>query len=93
MSLQTTNTHTVNQNLQNEAQAIFCELGLDLPTAMNIFYKQVITHRGFPFEIKLDEHIPNQETLEAFAEGERLLQDPNTKRFNSVEALFQELSN
>lgn len=36
-------------------------------------------------------HIPNETTLQAFAEGECMLQDSATKRFKSVEALFDDL--
>lgn len=36
-------------------------------------------------------YIPNETTLQAFAEGERMLQDSATKRFASVKALFDDL--
>lgn len=35
--------------------------------------------------------VPNDETLEAIKEADRMLNNPNTKKFNSVEELFEEL--
>lgn len=34
---------------------------------------------------------PNSETIEAMEEAERLLNDPNTKKYSSVEELFKDL--
>ena len=34
---------------------------------------------------------PNQETLDAIEESERMLNDPNTKKFHSLEELFEDL--
>lgn len=34
---------------------------------------------------------PNPETVAALEEGDRMLSDPNTKRFKSVEGLFEDL--
>lgn len=42
------------------------------------------------FQSMFDE-IPNEETAAALAESERMLKDPTTKKFNSVEELFEEL--
>ncbi len=36
--------------------------------------------------------IPNKETLEAMEEADRMLTDPRTKRFGSVDELFEELN-
>ncbi len=36
--------------------------------------------------------MPNKETLEAMEEADRMLTDPRTKRFGSVDELFEELN-
>lgn len=82
-------TIRLNKEVKQEAQDIFSALGLDMTTAINVFLRQAIYCQGFPFEVRL--HMPNETTLQAFAEGERMLQDPTTKRFKSVEALFDDL--
>ena len=40
---------------------------------------------------RLAEEIPNEETIAAMEEAEKMLNDPNAKKFNSVEELFMEL--
>ena len=39
----------VDANIKRQAQVIFAEMGLDLTTAVNMFIKQVIRTRAFPF--------------------------------------------
>ncbi len=36
-------------------------------------------------------HIPNEETMKAIEESEKLLNSPNAKKFNSVKELFEDL--
>lgn len=36
--------------------------------------------------------IPNEETLAAMEEADRMLADPNARRFGSVDELFEELN-
>lgn len=42
----------VDENVKNEATALFESLGLDMTTALNIFLRQSITYGGIPFPIK-----------------------------------------
>ena len=43
----------VDDAIKEEAEAIFEKLGLSMSLATNIFYKQVIRSRGYPFELRL----------------------------------------
>ena len=45
----------VDDELKNQANAIFEEMGLDLSTAVRMFLKRTVAVRGFPFEMTLDE--------------------------------------
>lgn len=42
----------VEDNLKEQAMALFERLGLDLPTAIRIFLKKSVAENGVPFEIK-----------------------------------------
>jgi DNA-damage-inducible protein J len=42
----------VENNLKEQAMALFDRLGLDLPTAIRIFLKKSVSENGVPFEIK-----------------------------------------
>lgn len=42
----------IEDNLKEQAVALFERLGLDLPTAVRIFLKKAVSDNGVPFEIK-----------------------------------------
>ncbi len=52
--------------LKAEAEATLQSLGLSPSTAINLFYRQIVEHRGLPFEVKL----PNVTTREAMRDAE-----------------------
>jgi len=41
----------VASDIKTQAQDVFSSLGLDMSTAINIFLRQAIRHRGIPFSI------------------------------------------
>ena len=79
----------VDTDIKNQAESVLAELGMNMTTAFNIFLRQTIRERGIPFMINASK--PNKETIEAMLEAERIAKDPNTRRFKSVEELFEEL--
>lgn len=48
-------TATVDEDVKNEAAAILQELGLSMSSAIEIFLRQLIRHRGIPFELSIAE--------------------------------------
>ncbi len=83
-------TLRIEPELKEQATALFKSLGLDLSTATGIFYRQALRCHGLPFEVKADE--PNELTYLAIEEAAKMLENPNTKRFSSVDELFEELN-
>ena len=77
----------MNNSTIEKAMILFKNLGTDIDSAINLFINKSLKIGGFPFEI--DE--PNEVTLKAFEEGEKMLADPNAKRYKSSEELFAEL--
>ena len=65
--------------LKAEGEDILSELGLGTTEAVTLFFRQIVTRRGLPFEARL----PNDETMEAFREARetpaRLLRYPDGK--------------
>ena len=45
----------VDEELKNQANAIYSELGIDLSTAVRMFLKKSVQIGGFPFDTKIDE--------------------------------------
>ena len=40
---------SIDENVEKQAQLILDEMGLDISTAVNIFIKQIVRNRSFPF--------------------------------------------
>ena len=42
----------LENELKNEAAALFEKLGIDTPTAVRMFLKRAVSERGIPFELR-----------------------------------------
>ena len=77
----------VNEELKQQAAALFADLGLDMSTAINMFLRQAVQCDGLPFDVK--RHKPNAETVAAIEEGEEILKHPDKyPSYNSASELF-----
>jgi addiction module RelB/DinJ family antitoxin len=56
---------SLGDGLGAKAQAVLADLGLDVPTAINMFLTQVVDHKALPFTLPLEgeEPIPAQEKI------------------------------
>lgn len=72
----------IDRDLKTKSEAILAELGIRPSQAITMFYTQIIRQRGLPLELK----IPNDETIAAMNEDLS-----NAKRYNSVQALFDDM--
>jgi DNA-damage-inducible protein J len=73
----------VNKETKAQAKYILSQLNITLSEAIAIYLRQIILHRGIPFEIK----IPNKDTLQAVEE----LESGGGAKLSSVKDLFEEL--
>jgi DNA-damage-inducible protein J len=69
----------VSEELKSQAEAIMEEVGINPTQAITMFYKQLVFHKGLPFEVK----IPNQVTLAAM-ESDDLIE------YSSTEEMFDD---
>ncbi len=84
--MSTTNLNIrTDKDVKEEAEKIFNELGLNMTSAVNIFLRTAIRERGIPFELKLD--VPNETTIAAIEEGRRMVSDPSSPRYSSIDEL------
>lgn len=74
-----------DKTTKDQAEEIFNELGLNMTTAVNMFLRTAIRERGIPFELKLN--VPNETTAVAIEEGRKIMSDPSTPRYSSMDAL------
>jgi len=42
----------LDEDLKNEAAELFENLGIDIPTAIRIFFKRTVAEKGIPFELR-----------------------------------------
>ncbi len=73
----------LDPDLKREAEAILEELGLSVSKSVEIYYRQIIAHRGLPFELQ----IPNEKTMKAIENSRQ----GKGKTFSSAEALYDDL--
>lgn len=79
----------IDSELNNQASKLLEGLGLSMSQAISMFLKQVVLHRGLPFEVKYSEH--SSELLDAIEEAKRLEVDPKTKRYTNMDEMWADL--
>ena len=73
----------ISPDLKNQATEVLSHCGLNVSDAVRLFLKQVVSHGGLPFEVK----IPNATTIAAMKESRKL----TGKNAQSIQQLFDEL--
>ena len=85
----TTANISIDAETKRQAQELFAELGMDLSTAVTIFFRQAIWEHAMPFEIS--RQTPNADTIEAMREAEEFKAHPEKfKRYTSFHELVEE---
>ncbi|WP_299983346.1 type II toxin-antitoxin system RelB/DinJ family antitoxin [Desulfobacula sp.] len=83
----TTKTSTaralLDPEVKKQAESILKELGLSVSKSFELFYRQVIAHRGLPFEL----HVPNEKTIKAIEKSRQ----GKGKAFSTAQELFDDL--
>ena len=79
----------MDRELKERADEFFSEIGMSMSTAFNVFIRQTLREGRIPFHISVDR--PNEETIAAMLEGERLAYDTSVKGYSSAEELFAAL--
>jgi DNA-damage-inducible protein J len=73
----------IEPHIKKEAEAILKDLGLSVSKSFELYYRQIIAHRGLPFELQ----IPNKKTMQAIENSRQ----GKGKPFSSAEDLFDDL--
>lgn len=83
-------TIRTDQDVKQQAQRIFSNLGMDMSTAVNVFFYQVIRSNGLPFDVTMD--TPNADTLAAIQEVQQMKKNPHIgKTYTDVDDMMKEL--
>lgn len=79
----------IDSELNNQANALLEGLGLSMSQAISMFLRQVVLHRGLPFDVKYPERSAGLH--EAIEEAKRLEADPKTKRYTDMDEMWADL--
>lgn len=77
----------VDDDLRDDAVAIFDSLGLTMSEAVRLFLHRVVVSQGLPLELK----VPNERTRAALQEA-RQMRKARKARFATPDALFADLN-
>ncbi len=53
----------LEESLKNEVSSLFDQLGIDIPTAVCMFFKRVLVEKGLPFKVKTTPNISTESDL------------------------------
>ena len=79
----------IDTELKTEAETLFSELGMNLTTAITVFFRQAVRESRIPFEIKWVR--PNRDTAAAMRFSAGKAQAPEVKGYEDPQELFREL--
>ncbi|MBO4390722.1 MAG: type II toxin-antitoxin system RelB/DinJ family antitoxin [Lachnospiraceae bacterium] len=85
----------IEPDVKEQAESILSALGISASSAINMYYKQIILHRGLPFEVKMPpsgmvdaSSISSEELDEELEKGYTDMKAGKTK---SVKAAFSDI--
>ncbi len=83
-------TVRVDDDLKQQAEELFKDLGMNLSTAVTAFFRQSVREQALPFQLRRE--IPNATTLAAFAEVEDMEAHPEKyPLYTDVSKLMEDL--
>ena len=86
----------IDADVKAQSMALFQNLGLDLSTAVNVFLRQCLIHRGLPFRVREQEsqrplHRADLSEAALERELEKGLEDLSVGRVRPAEEVFAEI--
>ncbi len=74
----------IDADTKQKAKGILDTLGVSMSEAISLYFRQIILHRGIPFDVK----IPNELTAKVLADSEK---GRGLHKASNVDELFEEL--
>ena len=86
----TSMTIRMDPEIKKESQELFRSLGLDMTTAINLFLRQSLMHRGLPFEVRQPRF--NAETESAMKEARAIANGTiSAKKYSSAKEMINDI--
>ena len=65
-------TLSIDADVKSKVQALYAELGLDLSTAVNMFFRQCLYENGIPFEVARSKENKEDEPVIEMTDDEKI---------------------
>jgi DNA-damage-inducible protein J len=79
----------IQSDIKEQAKQILGEYGIDMTTAVNIFFRKVIATKGIPFDLRPD--VPNTEMIAAMKEADDIAVHPEKRKtYDSFTAYLED---
>ncbi len=83
----------IEPEIKEQVEKILSTLGIPASNVINMFYKQIILQRGFPFEVKIPDRTPTGISMlgteELYAELEKGYADMKAGRTKDAKTVFE----
>ncbi|MDR2672220.1 MAG: type II toxin-antitoxin system RelB/DinJ family antitoxin [Coriobacteriales bacterium] len=79
----------VEPDMRDAVNSVLADNGLDIPTAIRIYFAKILRVGGIPFDVRTY----NAETIAAMEEANRVSRDPHAKSYASFAELVADLDN
>lgn len=84
----------IQENIKTQAEQILETIGIPRATAIDMFYRQIILHRGIPFSLTIPDRVPARDEM-ADADFNILMSKGYTQAINGesydMDNVFDEL--
>lgn len=84
-------TIRIDDELKENADKMFDEVGMNTSVAVKIFLTRFVKTGKFPFEIETLEYQPNEETKKAFEETTEMIKNSNLKNEENLNSYFSRM--
>ncbi len=79
----------IEPELKLEGEAVLAAIGLNTTEAITMFFRQIVMHKGLPFEAK----IPNAETVKVLKDAEKGKGLSESMSFEDYQAEVTQMAN
>ncbi|NLB70634.1 MAG: type II toxin-antitoxin system RelB/DinJ family antitoxin [Chloroflexi bacterium] len=80
----------IDRDLKEQAVKLFNELGLNMTSAIQVYFRQAVREGGLPFAVTTK--VPTKTTIAALLEAERIAQDPKHPPYTDMDDLLDALN-
>jgi DNA-damage-inducible protein J len=78
----------IDSDVKSQAEKVYAQYGMTVSEAVTVFLHKSIMVEGLPFDLRPS--IPNKETIEAMAEGDKIIESGKS-RFKNASEMFDDL--